>query len=280
MIALAPGAYTVINARGGERYQASVAVAEGKVSRLQRGDLASVKQDYGRKKGVLPHGLDFGVAAGCGGAHFNVAPTAESLAGLFGDVREAFAMDPQFTITDNLATLLFQVSMRYKNRIELYLGMGMYSTASTASFTGYQINPFDSVRYGAALAVEHSSGLEFRDFGVGYLFQQGILKNGSVHAGLSSFRVNLSASGTFTDSLHHATSGDQDHTLSGETLVPYGAVGYELPLSGWASLCSSIRLRAAPADAQISGIRWDLRGIDGNVVLRLNLSYLARELLR
>jgi hypothetical protein len=292
MIALRPGAYKVISGRGEKRFVAQVAVGENSVVTVKQDDFSSVESSPASRKGEDgKRGAQIGITISGGYGMYNLSSLSTRLTRRFEEYG-TFSMSPGFAFPKYLLVPLVAGEVIIRKKYEAHLGFGNYSGASSADYTGNQINQFDNSSYACRLHVERSLSVTVIDLGGGYRFQLPYVKNFSLHLGLAIYQPVLSVKSVFYDSLYDIeTTGSS--TYSATAVAPYAALGYTWPATKFLDIGAKLRYRyqyrsvnleaagsnslPPPSDASAAPLSCSFGGLDGSVFINLHISFTKQE---
>jgi|GEM_PF-1312567 hypothetical protein len=292
MIALAPGAYTVMNEQGGLRFRASAAVAEKSVTTLGRKDFHQAATSPSTAKGKQPMRIaQMGITISGGAGVYDLSGLSEGLSRRFAGFG-AYSMSPNFSYRKYPVIPSIAIEVIAREQFEAHVGFGGFTQSSSADCAGDRYNPADGSYYACRLHASQRLDVNIIDAGVGYRFRGWFLRNASVHAGVALYRPRLDVSSEFYDSLYDIqTSGAE--TRSASVAVPYAALGYTWPAARFLDVGAKIRYRwqyrPAAFDNGYSGslpeaasptqppLSCTFGGFDGAMFVNLHLSFDRHE---
>jgi Caspase domain. len=250
MLALNPGAYRVVKTNVETRTQASVLVNDRSITHLKSGEFSSIpSSENGQKGNSQRRMLQAGISVFGALEKTDFSSLKSDVQGLFKDYN-SFSIDPTFSFPRNVinAGVTFEVIAR--NNYEGHIGFGIFNFSNSLDYHGTRLNEFDNKTYGCKLHTEYSFSAVTTDFGTGYRFSNGYLKNVYCGVGIVIYEIRFELNSRFTYSLFNMeTSGNQ--VSSGSLGVPYIAAGYTWPFSRFCDIGTKLRYRYQKSPSEL-----------------------------
>jgi hypothetical protein len=297
MIALAPGAYRIVNGTpDNRRRQASATVKESAIVNVGKDMFAPVETGPGRTKGALgwERSLRIGVTLSGGYTRFDFFSLASDLGREFGMYHD-FSIDPVFAFQKYKQQYQIAAEAIVRGRFVASVGYGTFDWSSSGDYSGNRVNQADGASYACRLHMAYSVHASVTDLGTGFRFPKGYLKNAFLLIGVSIFDVSLNVNSIFTDSLYDIQTHGNG-TDRGSITVPSIAAGYEWPLTKWCDIGAKIRYRYQKSATVLDNsnsydeangqngvkqnampFRYNFGGLDGNLFVNFHLTFARSE---
>ncbi len=288
MIALAPGAYRIVNGTpDNRRRQASATVKESAIVNVGKDMFAPVETGQGRKKGpsAWERSLRIGVMLSGGYARFDLSSLASDLGRNFVGYHDFF-MDPAFSFQRNKPLFQIAVEAIVRGRFVASLGFGTIDWSSSGDYSGSRTNQFDNGTYACRLHTDYSFHASVTDIETGFKFRKSYLKNVFILAGVTFFDAKLDVKSIFSDSLYDIQTVGKG-TDRGTIAAPSITAGYAWPLATWCDIGAKIRYRYQKSATELDGggtnagnsvpFRYNFGGFDGNLFVNFHLKFARSE---